>query len=163
MGLKHNILSGESWFWVLVNRKMYHSSQPFMNPVASTMCENNYITALTLDTVLPLKVLLSLGLSVQTNAYKRHGCKGTNISYLPCNYIPLVLCSLNLSCHLKQKCQSFHFHLHFHHETPCQAWVGSKALFSPERRPSSSAVYRGLQYPSSAISLPTGWPSRARD
>lgn len=60
---------------------------------------------------------------------------------------------MNLICHLRQKWQSFHFHLHFHHETPCQAWVGSKASFSPERRPSCSAVCRGLRYPSSHSSL----------
>lgn len=131
-----------------------------MSAITFTMCKNNYITMLTLDTV---QVLWSLGLGVQTSAYKLHSFKGKSISYLPCNYIPLALCSLHLICHLQQKWQRFHFHLHFHHETPCQAWVGSKALFSPERRPSSSAVCRGLQYPSSHFSPSTGWTGRARD
>ena len=74
---------------------------------------------------------------------KLYSFKGKSISYLPFIWIPLALCSFNLFCHLQQKWQSFNFHLHFHHETPCQAWVGSKALFPPERRPSSSAVCAG--------------------
>lgn len=97
--------------------------------------------------------LLSPGLSVQTSGYNCPSLRGTSILYLQCNYIHLFLYGLNLFCHLKQKCQSLHFHLHFHHETPCQAWVGSKAPFPPERRPSSSAVCRGLQHRSSPFSV----------
>lgn len=68
----------------------------------------------------------------------------TSVLYLPCNQIILALRKTEpvlVICH--KKWQSFNFHLHFHHETPCQAWVGSKALFSSERRPSSSAVLQG--------------------
>lgn len=90
-----------------------------------SVCKRNYITEVTLDAVQPLKVLLSHGRSLQRSAYKP-GFKGTSISYLPCNSMPLALWSLKPICHLQQKWLSFHYYLYFEHEPSCQAWVGSE-------------------------------------
>ena len=130
-----------------------------MNTITFTMCLSNYITMLTLDIDL---LLLTFHLALASE-YKQVLREFTVLKGQAFHIYHVIRSHWFCVAWTKQKWHRFHFHLHFHHGTPCQAWVGSKGLFPPWKEAQFQCSVQGASVPSSPLSLPKGWSSRARD